>query len=692
MVLVAIISSFFFATNVKAYFTGQADRSNRFSIAPVYTVDFHYYYIDDEGNDHEYKDSVVEKVFKGHVYNIGDNLDSSLDYSEVKHYINGNVYTDPTYAVLRNSTIDEVYMLRRYDVLFKYSYIDENDIKHQLQDSVTEHYNKGRVINIGDNLLDEDYSSVKHEINGVNHTANTYTIQGEDTIEEIYYLNRYNIVYHLDGGTVDSPNPTVYTARTGTITLNNPTKDKYEFLGWTWDGEDTPQLDVSFESTDKEDKEFFANFRLLDTPATVIYEQMNLDGNGYTEVERNTVMLQPGTSWTPEVFDYEGFTSPEEQTVTVDGEGNTVVTYRYVRNKYKLEIFNSEFVTPTTQSGEYYYGTSFVLEAADHDDLNAPFTKWNTGELGQLLSFTMTEDKVVGPYYGDPHELTINYNGGYEADNMFEGPLIKQYYRGEPIDYPEIIKETCSVHGEGAPESRGCSYVAELLGWYTDSDLENQVPSDYVMPDTDVILYAGWNGIYYHYLLPGEKTFGGTAADLIDTDVNIYNIENRDRDFKITFDILEIDDYNPENQATIMNAKDEQNIIQGTGNVVPGFVVRLLTNNKNQFELKGAWGKKQTGFNINRSSLPMHMEITRVNGVVKARYCTINASGECTGRYTEKDVYDESSWTPPHPSKLNVVFGASQDINGNYNRFFHGKLANMEVKVEVDEQNYIGGQ
>ena len=43
----------------------------------------------------------------------------------------------------------------------------------------------------------------------------------------------YTITYDLDGGTVATANPTTYTSNTDTITLNNPTKAGYNFVGWS---------------------------------------------------------------------------------------------------------------------------------------------------------------------------------------------------------------------------------------------------------------------------------------------------------------------------------------------------------------------------------------------------------------------------------------------------------------------------
>lgn len=75
-----------------------------------------------------------------------------------------------------------------------------------------------------------------------------------------------------------------------------------------------------------------------DTPYKVEHYKMNLDGTTYTLADTDNFKGTTDTSVTPAVKTYEGFTSPSTQTVTIKGDGTTVVKYYYTRNKYTLDL------------------------------------------------------------------------------------------------------------------------------------------------------------------------------------------------------------------------------------------------------------------------------------------------------------------------------------------------------------------
>ncbi|MBR6257482.1 MAG: InlB B-repeat-containing protein [Lachnospiraceae bacterium] len=74
-----------------------------------------------------------------------------------------------------------------------------------------------------------------------------------------HVLVEYTITYDLDGGTADG-NPTSFNRETGTFTLNNPTKNGYQFIGWTGSNGDIPQTYVVIGLGEKGDREYKANW------------------------------------------------------------------------------------------------------------------------------------------------------------------------------------------------------------------------------------------------------------------------------------------------------------------------------------------------------------------------------------------------------------------------------------------------
>ncbi|MBR4728988.1 MAG: leucine-rich repeat protein, partial [Prevotella sp.] len=55
----------------------------------------------------------------------------------------------------------------------------------------------------------------------------------------------YTITYDLDGGSVASANPSHYNVTTATFTLTNPTREGYDFAGWTGTGLIYPEKEVT---------------------------------------------------------------------------------------------------------------------------------------------------------------------------------------------------------------------------------------------------------------------------------------------------------------------------------------------------------------------------------------------------------------------------------------------------------------
>ena len=95
-----------------------------------------------------------------------------------------------------------------------------------------------------------------------------------------YKLIEYTITYNLDGGTLGTDeqgtnleNPSTYTVKSEDITLINPKKDNFLFLGWTGGTTkenpgttgnlETPTKDVTIKQGSMGDRTYVANWEEL---------------------------------------------------------------------------------------------------------------------------------------------------------------------------------------------------------------------------------------------------------------------------------------------------------------------------------------------------------------------------------------------------------------------------------------------
>ena len=233
------------------------------------------------------------------------------------------------------------------------------------------------------------------------------TITSETSIEARYNAIHYNITYDLDGG--NATNVDSYTIE-DEITLNNPTKEGYTFAGWTEGNETTLRTSLTIEKGTTGDKSFTAHYsESPDTKYTVIHKKQNMEGV-YVEAETETLHGVTGSEVTPQPKNYTGFKKPAEQTVTIDANGSTTVTYEYERLKYTFTVNNREYVETTTADGEYYYETNITLTAKEREGYT--FSKWSNNETSNPLTITLEENTTIELIY------TPNTNTPYKVKHM----------------------------------------------------------------------------------------------------------------------------------------------------------------------------------------------------------------------------------------------------------------------------------
>ena len=276
---------------------------------------------------------------------------------------------------------------------------------------------------------------------------------GEKKFTAHWKIITYDITYN-GGGTFATANPTTYTVVDNDITLNNPTRDGYDFTGWTGTGiTGDPQSTVTIPKGSFENKVYTANWKAKDY--TISY---TLDGGtnhasnptGYT-IETNTITLQEPkkTGYTFDGWTYDGETTPQKIVTIVKGStGAKTYTANWTINKY-LAKFDSNGGTPDGQTIEQNYlealgtlpevtrtgytfkgwypnadGTGTKIETTDLMPLNGAtyYAQWTINKYtvsfdangGNAVTKTITEN-----YDSELGELPIPTKTGYRFDGWF---------------------------------------------------------------------------------------------------------------------------------------------------------------------------------------------------------------------------------------------------------------------------------
>ena len=187
---------------------------------------------------------------------------------------------------------------------------------------------------------------------------------GSTVIEIKYDRNYYLMNFNLDGGYGVEP---IY-ARYGTpISISEPTKAGYIFTGWE------PAVPSSVPVNGGT---YNAQWTAGKTGFTVVFWYENADNDNYSFVDSVSISdAIPGSTVSSEAYkdqsfagrdnDHFTYNSDKTETVTVAGDGSTVLNVYYSRNKYTITFPNVVLTctkTEHTHSDECckYGGTSFT--------------------------------------------------------------------------------------------------------------------------------------------------------------------------------------------------------------------------------------------------------------------------------------------------------------------------------------------
>jgi len=164
------------------------------------------------------------------------------------------------------------------------------------------------------------------------------TIPAENiTLYAKWQLVTYKITYNLDGGKNASSNKTSYTITSSTITLANPTKTGYTFVGWYTDSEYTNAI-TQIASGSFGDKELFAKWEITTYSITYVLPDNATNNNPatYTSETASTELVAPTVTG----YTFNGWYSDAEYKTTVTTIGGGSIGDITIYGKFTASVYD----------------------------------------------------------------------------------------------------------------------------------------------------------------------------------------------------------------------------------------------------------------------------------------------------------------------------------------------------------------
>ena len=185
---------------------------------------------------------------------------------------------------------------------------------------------------VGDNLAKDDYKG----FTALLYDTTTKIAADGSTVVEINYDRKYYLMnFDLDGGYGVEP---IYARYGAAIIVVDPTKPGYTFNSWD---QEIPKTMPAENTT------FKANWKIGESGFTVVFWYENANDNGYSVAGTyKPANVKPGTEKKSDDYKNQDFTGRDTkhftynagkaETVTVNGDGSTVLNVYYTRNTYTL--------------------------------------------------------------------------------------------------------------------------------------------------------------------------------------------------------------------------------------------------------------------------------------------------------------------------------------------------------------------
>ena len=304
-------------------------------------------------------------------------------------------------------------------------------------------------------------------------TLNTEFNQDTEIIAE-WGGDTFTITYNLDGGVVETANPTEYTITTATFTLNNPTKTGYTFTGWTGSNGSTPEKTVTVVNGSTGNLTYTANWLKQQAKPTVV-DGLVYNGESQTGVTgtNGEFTLVSGKISAVKAGNYSAIFSLNDGYEWEDGTtADAVINWSIDR------ISITDFVlSKTSYNFDNTVKTVYVSSITPQDATYDKSGDWSATDVGE-------------------YTVTITGNGNYK------GTVTKKWQIVENL--PATVTITFDSNGGSSVNSQEIAYNSSLsslptttktgyvlVGWFDSLQNGNEITNETVFTENTTI-YAVW--------------------------------------------------------------------------------------------------------------------------------------------------------------------------------------------------------
>ena len=258
---------------------------------------------------------------------------------------------------------------------------------------------------------------------------------GNRTYTATWTAVEYAITYDLKGGAVASENPQTYTIESDPITLTNPTKEGYDFAGWTGTGLSAATVNVTIPTGNTGDRSYTATW----TP-TVYAIACDLKGGAVASENPQTYTIESDpitlTNPTKEGYNFAGWTGTDldEATMAVTiptgsiGDRAYTATWTAVEYTITYDLKGGTATNPETYTIET---ETFALSAPARDGYT--FAGWiisegDTPQTTMLVTKGSTGDKSFTATWN-----VVEYSIGYDLKGGTAENLTSYTTESDPI-------------------------------------------------------------------------------------------------------------------------------------------------------------------------------------------------------------------------------------------------------------------